>query len=1121
MIRPFFAVAAAVGLLVAGCPAEPVPPTPRARLSLTTVTTGVFLPGASITLSIEASTASREADNTPVDITVTGDAVATVTPSVVPVDGKANVSVTCESVGDATVEASNGTATDRVIITCAAPVVSLQVEVAPVDNCGFLQGDGISYCQIEVIVTDEQARLETTSEVVVSVEAVSEVSTPILGLANGDNRVLSLTSSGIGLQTVTIPGSAARTFFVKSSDYLLSETVTLLLIAAGNQSRFDVPIPAPSDRTELDVTIGSAGVNAPASVPTGRSSDIAIKGTRFDGRLAAGLSVTVSLSDPSLGTLTSSIAPDEDGGITIALDALGLLTSPLTFDAAAGAAFPVEGAMVVVMNRGVVGPEPLEQRVPVTIVPAGTITVELAISSAQNRIVSDAPALSRVTLSARPSSDGDPVTVPARVRLDDSSVTGDIRFIAVGATAGDCDDIDGAIFDLGVCSYKERSFAAMGDEEFVVGSFSAISRGRVTVELFYTDDGQEILVEPVDIEVVRDPLVSSLVFVSNAPNIIGVIGSTLPNTAVVTFRLLSDENPPVAIGGEKVVFRANGTVDPLVGINPSEARTAADGTVTVSISAGTQAGPVSVIAIYERNGVGLDLVTPSEPVNVTVGSPSALYSYLVCSPSSVHDSPDSLSTSCTATWVDRVTDRVSTALPTHFRSEGGNVDATVQTGTNGSASTVFATGNPGLASADVNGWRYGTEPSTSSLPANCRDGQSSTKCDLVALCRANAAACPLPGAIDFTDNQSRPCYEVIDDNPRACGFPMACLTNEAALIAAGTGDPRACTHPGCFDYTNDTPCQLSGLSTITAAMRGEESFVDGNGDNVFNFVDISGDGRQSLGAEVEGYDDERNIIGCSGEGITRVCADLAIDSPKPFLDKNNSCLFDSFPVSVVNGMTGGQRFVASDLLNDLDGSGVAGFDVGGVIRDRNGVWDQDAQVFISTNILHGGTPQLLFGESCNTGGSALHTCGAGIGSAFEPGSVTCVEIDSRTGEGIAACALKASIADGGSINAAVAVVDGLRNCPGLGEVTVTSSGNVTGELTADLTESTCGINAGADSSAPWCELSLAGAPILEVGFRADCSDASDTGDSINIGFEREGGIFTRQIAVTVACPTGQ
>jgi hypothetical protein len=211
--------------------------------------------------------------------------------------------------------------------------------------------------------------------------------------------------------------------------------------------------------------------------------------------------------------------------------------------------------------------------------------------------------------------------------------------------------------------------------------------------------------------------------------------------------------------------------------------------------------------------------------------------------------------------------------------------------------------------------------------------------------------------------------ELYKDHIHDCGYKYTCWSDNRAGLQVTASDD--CAAPaGCLDFapvpgnptSPITPCPNDSLLTITASVRGEEGFVDANGNGIFDFTDTNGNGQHDRGEASEAF----------------------VDLPETFLDKNDNCFYDELDGSL--RLEADDEFRMSDQFSDEDNSGDFGYasamDPTGPRERTNGVWDRDKELFFSARLVQLTTesPIVVIGEACPSPGQAF-TCSDGSSAA--------------------------------------------------------------------------------------------------------------------------------------------
>jgi hypothetical protein len=1157
--RPLVVVPLLAASFVAGCPQDPPPPVViDASLKLDAQRARVTI-GGSVDVTFESKAKGGAGDDGVVNFEVrtiegdTGDATIGAdegsalsrTFDVTPTGGEGGLVLRCVAAGKVLLHAeSTGTnETAEAEFECVQATNFFYSIAASIDvACTRLQADGVSSCPVTLTVSrqligstdapvpasDETVDVEVTEvsdvEILDGVRGVSVDGIPAV-LASGPNSVPEERLAG--LQT---DAEGKVTFLVVSPRFGVSETVAISASAQGIEKALTAFVIAPfENQSNLLVTASKT------ELESGRTSTLAITANRTDGAPAASERVTLTSVSPTPAVFSAGPGVTVvDGVATVTLDDAGtgsvVVTAPDVVGR--GVAVPVQATYDTGVDANVV--PPLVTTLTLSVSERGSVIGNADFTATTMR--SDEPDATPVRFFVTAESGEEPfgdVAVNVSIAPDSQAL---IRF---GGDRGGTDAVRRSLASLSAAAAGQ-----LGRAEFAIVPVSPIARGTATVNVQMTQSGNTIFQASRTITVARDPILQSVVFVSAVPPVIGVRGGTQPSTASVTFRLVDDAGAPLS--GVPVRFVTNATADRGVSVEQSDI-SAADGIVQTTLSAGSIAGPVTVVATALPAN-GLPITVESASIAVVGGLPTFLNSAFSCE----QRSGASIETTCAAQLVDRFTNRIGANTQVQFRSEGGSITPSAATNDDGVAQGTFSSNNsPGKPNADVASWSYGA-PVRLNDPtalagfggaAACTDATTATGCNLIALCDDpdTADLCPLPGRQSEPDllpitgaqlevDETRRCDVDLDSDPRACGFPVGCLN--------GTGNDCN-VNMGCFDFSSLTFCPQSGLATIIASARGEESFLDGNGNGILDFIDVNNNGRHETGEPIgvpcrfqrsgslqgdpncvlseivrdEGPCPQPGQPGFSGDldaackdGVRQV--DDFIDSPEPFLDKNGSCSRDNFLYArAANGMSLSEAYAASDLFSDVDGSATFGFDENrdNVVDQTNGTWDRDTELFLETHVLEVGAPRLLFGEACSPR-LGQHSCN----EPTSPDAVSpCVELADGT-TGIApGCnpSLKPSHSSGDSGDYLYAWVDGNGNCPttnfsALTKVEAIGAGAASAQERT-LDEAVCGFSSELDPDRPWCKVQpVLGAPALSVSIVFDCLANDDReSEATKLSFE--------------------
>ncbi len=1061
------------------------------------------------------------ADTLPITVTVTsgggtlesgtvtnGGAESEVTPND---KGVATIDVKCATNSESRVDVlaqNEAEAKTTFSYTCVRPQGQVRIEL-DTSNCvtaSPLVADGTSTCQVVANVA-----LQTGADVVpqAGVNVVVTATAELDDGTAGDPDVLSETATDTASSTTTVTTDAAgnATFTVRSPALGIVQTIHLRAEAAVDDAvvsrTADVAIGAYENLSDLVITA------TPSSVSGGTVANLAFTATDFRGNPAAGGAVTLTVPVASGATLTAAGTGTGTTELVVVLNATGQGTAVLQTPAVAesttidvAATFTAAGTTVA-----------LERAVTITVSKPGVPTLDVQVDS--ETIRSDHPTdrdpvQAQITLTV--TRDGQPL---AGVALDvdvAASETASLELAGAGV-AVDAGSASNAHADLVTDATGKATVLARATNERVRGTFHVSVVGSAPD----VNNVPVALEDEVTITVIRDAILQSLVFVSATPTTIGVRGGAYPSSTEVTFKVIDDQNLPMA--NVPVTFDVNETAPADVSVNSSDISDAA-GIVSTVLSAGTQAIPVSVIATASVPPV--TLTVQSLPISITAGLPEFLRSYMLCSPEAA---VPPFTATCSVQLVDRFTNRAATGNEVQFRSEGGNITPQSSTDGEGTTSGTFNTGGANLGLTNILDWSYaallpfsgdlvdGLDVATANdfIAADCFDGRSDTTCNIIAMCRngGNDFYCPLPPTTAGTCADTIDVRAILTDAPvtmtgrsyrdpadpnhaatvalvdgylatmNSCGFPASCLVGDPDGLPFIQGDecPNA---RGCYDFDYSTFCPQDGLLTMMASSRGEESFIDGDGDGVLD------------------------------------ANETYIDMPEPYLDKNDNCAFDDF--SDVDRLSASQAFRRTDQFIDFDESGTFGYEVQGTTSETNGKWDADTAIFFSFHILAtDGTANLMVGEPCASIGAQDVPCTAPLTGASD-----CVELADGVGY-LPACVptTTTSVADGESVTLAYRWVDGFGNCPASADFGNTSAVAIAGPTINDatdlpLTALECGLtNVSFDAFRPWCAVEPAlGAPSQSVTFTALCEDLEGPQPG-SVTFSAGGS--TKKLPFTIAC----
>ncbi len=1038
-----------------GCVEEP-PVTNEPLIAITKASSRLPADGVTyVDVSVRAYGADGAADGSAVTVTVDGGTMASDVHDVssdgrqltgTPENGIVTFRFRCEALdfGDVTITAENSNASASSSIECIEPDGTVSVDVNLAD-CATLLADGQSHCVVPISAQLFPSNPEASpvdQEDLTFMIAVE--SATLREPAEGEDSTytdLRFLTRDLDAQppqselAVTTGEDGVASFRFHSTPETLNKPMDVVLRITGTARTGQaidqiatVTIGAFENRATVTVD------PAPESIGSDQTSTLTI--TAINHRGAAppdgGENSSVILSVPA------------EAGVVLRLGSVesvdGLLEVPLT-----GGSAEVEfdaPAVTVVTRVSVKASYSAHSSLPVVtdsadviIVPDGSIILNVQASTLT--IESDENTRSVITATV--------AEYNAETQTEDAVAGKTVRF-SVGALSQTRagigtrqDDEDPA---LNLLRSQDQVTDSDGIAFVEISSRNERVRGNAEIAVAVMDDatGEVIDERTIVLVIERKPILQSIVFVSATPNTIGVRGGAYTSSSVLVFQVFDDLAQPLP--NVSMVFDLSATADPEA-VVVAAGTTDAAGRVATTVSAGTQAGPLVVVATARLNG--REMTTESLPIAVTGGLPSFANSYIQCDPAKqVQLGPIELS--CTVVLADRFTNRAPQGLPVQFRAEGGNIEPAVFTGAEGSATATFRQGTPGPSSTSLlswagDSWSYGAALPWSTADVisdnatrwdadaqvGCFDANPYTVCSVFDLCfeaernaslADNEIYCPLlidpldevgcwnkleAGAVTgdaahlsdallaelgidraaaqtLLDTAMTPQTYLGDEGPTGdqvrrivdahlqnmfrCGPPTACIAGRAGGVPFIEGD-ECLVNTGCMDFNPFTPCPQDGLFSITAIVRGEESFSDLNGNGILDFEDNSpANGRHDPG--------ERIL-----ENGSQVALDFhgnVLDMPEPFLDKDDNCFADDYIGSL--RLTTHNAIRRSDVYNDEDGSGTYGYTVIDPSTTpptpypepllTNQQWDRDKQIFFSDHaLLLSGAPQIKIGIPCD------------------------------------------------------------------------------------------------------------------------------------------------------------
>lgn len=983
-----------------------------------------------------------------------------------------------------TAENANAKATFRV--TCNAPQGPVVINVDD-RECAALSADGSSLCNVSVTAVQQAATPipQAGATVTVAVTAVNP--------ATGRDDIISIGGTRSTSTAFTLGVDGTGSFQIAMPD--TGETASLTYTLGQTFITRDLVIIDFPEKQDITIT------PARANIVGGSSTNIEVKLVDGNGNVPSAINGNTFDISVSAGTLTDGA--NTGAALTgVAVDATTGKKS-VTFNSAT-VDEPTD-ITVTVSYRYLPNRDPLVETTTVKTNPQGTVLLNLVFDPDTVRSDSDVAADRQSELTVSFTKDDAPVTggqVLLTISSDDAA-----RIAFVSSAPGD---------SANLVTLDAAEFDANGEAVVVVTAIPDVSSAIVRVNAVGTDSNSRSTASA-ELNVFRAPVLQSIQAFPPEPATIGVRGSRLPTSTVVKFQLRDDANNPMA--NVPVTFAANSTADRGVVVGQNDISDA-QGFVQTVLSAGTIAGPVSVRVTAHPVAVDSGTTPPPFPptdsptIAIVGGLPNFLGSFMACDKAIPR--VEGTTFSCAATLVDRFSNLVNDQI-VQFRAEGSGTNATgVSAGGVVTAGLILDDGDT-RSGASITQWSYGTVPDfdTRINPAlaekvsdrypECFDKTVSTPCDLLALCNDpdTERFCPMPlGCIE--DANSAAGFLLLGGDldtagvdayvaeHRSCGFPVSCLLGDRATADGIESFPadNCGVALGCFDYSGLTDCPADGLLTVTASTRGEESFSDGNGNGVFDFVDTNNNGRQDVGELVVTRAERclqgrcelsNNTCTIDANCTAKVPVDEAVDLPEPFLDKNDSCSRDDFTNVPRFRFTPAERVRHTDLFNDVDGNLLFGFsDATQGLVEKNGVYDPDTEIFLTGHILAFGGPELLFGTPCDP--------------TLNPNDA-CLEQETPAGpRGINPTGLPTTISRGQSVTIAYRWRDSSGNCPSKGfaqESSATVSGPVIGSGDTNLTldELACGFAPDSNLLNPYCEeFPHLGSPVGTITVREDCED---------------------------------
>lgn len=1020
--------------------------------------------------------------------------------------------------GNVALAVTNGAADATVNISCVEPAGEILISITDdSEDCRRLQADGENDCEIFVSVSqraDGTSLARTGAAIITVVEtAPVDASTRVLSNATGGptrTEQISVTVTDNGA------GEGVGSFFIGGTTD--PATITYTVNFEGTVVTRDFIIDSFDNESAIDIEGGNNTIG-------GTPATININVTRADGLPARNESIKISVAGGVDGSTVAVDGVDPDEAIEATLDGDGKVTATVNTPVV------TEATLFVVT----VEYQFLQSATPLT----GVFNIE---AREQNAVIlnlaSDRPIVRSDVANERTTQ------IEVTFTKNDTKVVGGEVTLTIRSTdQARINFVQDPANTTAEIVLDEADFDANGRAFVEVTALPNAAPGTGTITAVGADSDQSTAdeTEEVVITVERAPILQSIVAEPIDPAVIGVRGSVLRSTTLVRFRLFDDRNDPMP--NVPVEFTTNATADREVTVTKNDVSDN-DGFVQTILAGGTIAGPVSVIVtatpVSPDPSLPVESLTVQSPsVAIVGGLPNFLASFMSCSPAI--SNREGTGYACQVTLVDRFSNVVPEQT-VQFKAEGSGSSAVGQSDADGIAAATLALDDGDLVSgASVPNWSYGFIPLPGSAVATafpgCFDSTLTTGCDLIQLCANHPDDCPLkPGcvadaqaaesALDIQGGFAS--LSVRDANiqdyvnaHRSCGYPVSCLTGVQTAVDGVLDLPGdECTLSlGCMDYSTATECPHDGLITVVAATRGEESFSDGNGNGVFDFFDLNGNGRQDP-TEAQKTRPERCLLPVGGgagvceldisaacsvdaDCVGAVALDNFVDLPEPFADKNDSCSFDDFTNVPRFRFTPSERAKHTDLFSDVDGLGTFGFAESTGLFETNRLFDLDTETFQTAHVLAVGAERFIAGTACTLG---------------TPG---CVENVTPAGViGINPAGIPSTLPLGGSVVILYRWFDGVGNCPSPGfasisEASATGALDLAGDDKVVLNDAACGFVSGTNPIKPFCEdLPALGAPVGRILVREDCGNLAD--DSLS-GVEWLLNEQKRSITIDVLC----
>lgn len=250
----------------------------------------------------------------------------------------------------------------------------------------------------------------------------------------------------------------------------------------------------------------------------------------------------------------------------------------------------------------------------------------------------------------------------------------------------------------GTVSADSRSISGITsatDGTIQVTFIAGVARGAVTITV--TDASVTTAVPGSTVINITLPLsLANAAFVPPSPGSIRVRGSSdskNPSVAQLTFAFTDQTGQPAA-DGITVNFEVTGTHSQEVFVDPA-VQTTSGGLASTFLNAGTQAETVVVSATASLNGITVSALSPS--IAIVGGLPEYSHMSISCDQTTFEApglSLDGIAQKCTVQLADRFSNRVPAGTQVEFRTEAGNIDATLAVGATSVVTPTLISGDP-------------------------------------------------------------------------------------------------------------------------------------------------------------------------------------------------------------------------------------------------------------------------------------------------------------------------------------------------------------------------------------------------------------------------------------------